>query len=117
MKATFYNALVLLPLLSLVGCVSPTRVDYDSASVERIRSYKCYTIDTRETRAHYQDVTLSPIVDRRIERSIETVMQQRGFANERSRVDAQLAYVRVHTFYAILKISGQVAKWWWARGN
>ena len=66
---TLYLHLLLLSLIGLTGCVSPTRVDYDSASIEKIRSYRCYTIDTRETRAHYQDVALSPIVDRRIERS------------------------------------------------
>lgn len=92
MNATFYKALVLLPLLSLVGCVSPTRVDYDSASIEKIRGYKCYSIDTRETRSHYQDVTLSPIVDRRIERSIETVMQQRGFANDCATPDFRVTF-------------------------
>jgi hypothetical protein len=89
---TLYLHLLLLSLIGLTGCVSPTRVDYDSASIEKIRSYRCYTIDTRETRAHYQDVALSPIVDRRIERSVETVMQQRGFANDCTTPDFRVTF-------------------------
>ena len=37
---TFYLHLLLLALIGLTGCVSPARVDYDSASVGKIRSYK-----------------------------------------------------------------------------
>lgn len=92
MNAIFYKTLLLLPLLSLIGCVSPTRVDYDRASAEKIRSYKCYTIDTRETRSHYQDVVLSPIVDRRVERSIQTVMQRNGYTSNCATPDFRITF-------------------------
>jgi hypothetical protein len=89
---TFTLPLLLLALIGLSGCNTPTRVDFDTASISKIRSYKCYTIDTRETRAHYQGVVLSPIVDRRVERSIETVMTRRGFTQDCATPDFRITF-------------------------
>lgn len=88
----FCATLLLITLIGLTGCNTPTRVDFDTASIAKIRTYKCYTIDTRETRSHYQDVVLSPIVDRRVERSIETVMTRRGYTQDCATPDFRITF-------------------------
>jgi len=70
---------VLLLSAFLVGCVSPTRFDYEQAALDEMTAYKTFKIDTRETRSDYQDVVLSPIVDRRIERAIGNELRAKGF--------------------------------------
>lgn len=70
--------LLALASLSLVACVSPTHIDYDRAAATQIGSYRCFVIDSRETRSNYQEVVLSPIVDRRIERAIEQTLLAKG---------------------------------------
>lgn len=70
---------VMLLSVFLNGCVSPTTFDYEQAALEEMAAYKTFKIDTRETRTAYQNVVLSPIVDRRIERAIEGVLQSKGF--------------------------------------
>ncbi|WP_269524368.1 DUF4136 domain-containing protein [Coraliomargarita parva] len=91
MKAIFYICLPLC-LLGLSGCVSPTRIDYDSAALPTIRSYKCYEIDSRETRKHYQDVVLSPIVDRRIEAALNAELQSKGFQSNCAEPDFRITF-------------------------
>ena len=66
-------------LLFLTGCITPTSYDYDRAALEEMSSYRTFTIDSREARSDYQDVVLSPIVDRRIERAIARELQAKGF--------------------------------------
>jgi len=75
------SALPVVMLLSafLAGCINPTSFDYEQAALEEMAAYKTFNIDTREARADYQDVVLSPIVDRRIERAIENVLKTKGF--------------------------------------
>lgn len=68
-----------ITLLCLVGCVGPTSYDYDQAAREEMATYQTFLIDNRETRSNYQDVVLSPIVDRRIERAIERELVAGGF--------------------------------------
>lgn len=70
---------VILLCAFLSGCVTPTHFDYEQAALEEMAAYQTFKIDTREARADYQDVVLSPIVDRRIERAIESVLQSKGF--------------------------------------
>lgn len=69
----------LLVIALLSGCVSPASYDYEKAAVEEMSAYKTFTIDSREARSDYQDVVLSPIVDRRIERAIERELTAKGF--------------------------------------
>ncbi|TVP79377.1 MAG: DUF4136 domain-containing protein [Puniceicoccaceae bacterium] len=78
------HPLIFLILASIVfsGCVSPTRVDYDRAAVAKIGTYQCFVIDDRETRANYQDVVLSPIVDRRIEQAIQRTLLAKGLSQD-----------------------------------
>lgn len=78
--------------LLLTGCVSPVRVDYDRGSASKFRDYKCFSIDTRETRAKYQNVVLSPIVDRRIQTSIGNVLRSRGLTQDCANPDFRVTF-------------------------
>ncbi|HBR94187.1 MAG TPA: hypothetical protein DEA90_08490 [Opitutae bacterium] len=70
--------LLLLATILITGCVSPTTVDYDRTAKAKINSYKCFVIDSREERSNYQDIVLSPIVDRRIEQALSRTLQAKG---------------------------------------
>jgi len=90
---TVSRILLLLPLLfALVGCVSPVRVDYDREAAQKFHSYQCFEVDTREQRSNYQDVVLSPIVDRRIERELNAVLKMRGFSNSCAKPDFRVTF-------------------------
>ena len=78
MRIALYRLTPVL-LLFLFGCVSPTSYDFDQAAREEMAAYQTFLIDNRETRSNYQDVVLSPIVDRRIERAIERELVAGGF--------------------------------------
>ena len=92
MHPTFCNVLLLLPLLALVGCVSPVRVDYDRGAAPKFQSYKCFAVDSRELGTHDQGIALSPIVDRRIERELNAVLKMRGFSDECATPDFRVAF-------------------------
>jgi hypothetical protein len=71
---------LLISIMTFTGCVTtPTQVDYERAAVGKMASYESFAIDSRETRSNYQDVVLSPIVDRRIERAIRSSLEAKGF--------------------------------------
>ena len=91
MKAT-HTFLLLLSLALFSGCVSPVRVDYDREAAQKLQSYKCFEVDSRELRSNYQDVVLSPIVDRRIERELNAVLKMRGFSNECATPDFRVTF-------------------------
>lgn len=76
----------------LSGCVSPTSYDYEQAAVEEMSAYKTFTIDSREARSDYQDVVLSPIVDRRIERAIERELSAKGFEPVAAKPDFRVTF-------------------------
>ncbi len=76
----------------LTGCVSPTTVDYDRASVAKFSQYKCFVIDSRETRSNYQDVVLSPIVDRRIESAITRTLSAKGMSQNCAQADFRVTF-------------------------
>jgi hypothetical protein len=79
-------------LFSLSGCVSPTAVDYDHSAAAKFSNYKCFAIDSREARSNYQDVVLSPIVDRRIERAIVSELQAKGFTQNCPKPDFRVTF-------------------------
>jgi len=78
MKLALHSITLIVTAL-LVGCITPTSYDYEQAAVEEMSAYETFTVDSRETRSDYQDVVLSPIVDRRIERSIQRELTAKGF--------------------------------------
>jgi hypothetical protein len=84
--------LLLLPLLSLVGCVSPVRVDYDRGATPKFQSYKCFAVDSREQGTNYQGIALSPIVDRRIERALKAELLAKGFTQDCATPDFRVAF-------------------------
>jgi hypothetical protein len=90
------NPLIKLLLLTtaivLSGCVSPTTVDYDRASAAKFGDYKCFVIDSRETRSNYQDVVLSPIVDRRIEQAIGRTLRAKGLTQDCTQPDFRVTF-------------------------
>lgn len=83
---------LLLALISLTGCVSPTTVDYDRSAAAKFGDYKCFVIDSRETRANYQDVVLSPIVDRRIESAIGRTLTAKGMSQNCANPDFRVTF-------------------------
>jgi len=88
-----FSALVLAAMTILLsGCVSPTRYDFEQAAVEEMSAYRSFSIDSRETRSDYQDVVLSPIVDRRIERSIERELVAKGFEKVETAPDFRITF-------------------------
>lgn len=82
----------LLLLAFLTACVSPTRYDYEQAALEEMSAYKTFLIDSREARSDYQDVVLSPIVDRRIERAIERELVAKGFEKVSASPDFRVTF-------------------------
>lgn len=86
------QTITLLTAILLVGCVSPTRYDYEQAALEEMSAYKTFTIDSREVRSDYQDVVLSPIVDRRIERAIQRELTVKGFEPVSANPDFRVAF-------------------------
>lgn len=76
----------------LAGCVSPTRVDYDRSAVAKFGSYNCYAIDSRDMRTNYQDVVLSPIVDRRIEKAISVALASKGLTQDCGTPDFRVTF-------------------------
>ncbi len=79
-------------LLSLAGCVSHTTVDYDRSSAAKFGEYRCFAIDSRDQRSQNQDVVLSPIVDRRIERAIATNLRDKGFTQDCDSPDFRVTF-------------------------
>ena len=79
-------------MLFLSGCVTPTRVDFDQSAVQDMAAYKTFTIDSREQRSDYQDVVLSPIVDRRIERAIQRELIAKGFTEVPANPDFRVTF-------------------------
>lgn len=86
------TAAIPLQLLLLSGCANRAISDYDSAAMEKMRTYECFRIDDREARSQYQDVVLSPIVDRRIERSIESHLIDKGYKSECASTDFLITF-------------------------
>lgn len=84
--------LILVSLIFLTGCVSPTSYDYEQAALEEMSAYKTFSIDSREQRTDYQDVVLSPIVDRRFERAIERELVAKGFERVAGQPDFRVTF-------------------------
>lgn len=84
--------MALMALALLVGCVSPTSYDYEQSAVGEMSAYRSFQIDSREARSAYQDVVLSPIVDRRIERAIERELMAKGFAKVEGQPDFRVTF-------------------------
>ena len=84
--------LLFILIIGLSGCVSPTTVDYDRSVAAQFANWQCYTIDSREARASYQDVVLSPIVDRRIEQAINQALQAKGMREDCPEADFRVTF-------------------------
>ncbi|NBB78297.1 MAG: DUF4136 domain-containing protein [Verrucomicrobia bacterium] len=87
-----FPALISSASLILFGCVSPKQVDFDREATAQLGSYRCYVIDSRETRSNYQEVVLSPIVDRRIERAIEQILAAKGLSHDCAQPDFRVTF-------------------------
>lgn len=88
----FLSTFVAFTSLTLVGCVSPKQIDYDRAAAAQIGNYRCFVIDSRETRSNYQEVVLSPIVDRRIERAIGRTLLAKGLSQDCVEPDFRITF-------------------------
>ena len=87
-----FPTLAATALVFLSGCVSPAKIDYDRSAVPAMANYRCFAIDTREARADYQELALSPIVDRRIESAIETTLHAKGFRSDCGTPDFRVTF-------------------------
>lgn len=85
-------SLLLLAVLYVSGCVSPTTVDYDRAAAAKFGTYQCFVIDSREMRSNYQDVVLSPIVDRRIEQALSQTLTAKGMTQDCAQADFRVTF-------------------------
>lgn len=87
----------LLPIVSILslfsGCVSPVVVDYEQSALPQFSKYRCYTIDSRDERISYQDVALSPIVDRRITRALHAVLLAKGYRSDCPEADFRVTFM------------------------
>lgn len=88
----FFSGALALGALALSGCVSPAVVDYDRSAIGAFASYECFVIDSRERRSDYQDVVLSPIVDRRIEAAITRALTSKGFTTQCAQPDFRVTF-------------------------
>lgn len=88
----YLQIILLLALTLLVGCTSPTTYDYEQGARQEMAAYKTFQLDSRETRSHYQDVVLSPIVDRRIERAITRELAAKGFESVTGEADFRVTF-------------------------
>ena len=95
----YFLLLIVLSMLSLCilqsGCVSPNLVDYDRTAASKFEDYLCFSIDSHGARSDLQDLPLSPIVDRRIEKAIELTLLSKGFSNSCSEVDFRVSFATV----------------------
>jgi hypothetical protein len=76
----------------IAGCVSPTTVDYDRTAKGKFSKYQSFVIDSREARSNYQDIVLSPIVDRRIEQAISRTLQAKGMSVDGAQPDFRVTF-------------------------
>lgn len=74
------------------GCISHKTIDYDRAAVAKFGDYLCFSVESRETRSDFQDLLLSPIVDRRIENAIKLTLLDKGFGDNCSEIDFRVSF-------------------------
>jgi hypothetical protein len=84
------SALAALSFFS--GCATTPVIDYDETATAKMAAYKTFTIDSREQRAEYQNIVLSPIVDRRIEAAIIEQLEAKGFVRNESAPDFRITF-------------------------
>ena len=65
--------------LTFTACKSTPAIDYDKSAVSKMASYTTFALDAREVRSKYQNVVLSPIVDRRIENALIQTLSEALF--------------------------------------
>ena len=76
----------------LSGCAGTASYDYERSALERISRYESFTIVSPKTEMERDGVLLSPIVDRRIERSIKQQLSQSGFEENVSDPDFRVTF-------------------------
>ncbi len=84
MKTPLFKMLPLGAILLIAGCQSPVAVDFDRAQIERIQAFTTFEIDSREERAGYGTIALSPLVDRRVQNAILNNLEAKGYARSKS---------------------------------
>lgn len=74
------------------GCISHKNIDYDQAAVTKFGDYLCFSVESREARYDFQDLLLSPIVDRRIEKAIKLTLLDKGFSDSCPEIDFRVTF-------------------------
>ena len=83
MNTHLFKLVLLGTMLLTAGCQSPVAVDFDHVQIERIQAFTSFEVDTREARAGYGTIALSPLVDRRVENAIRNNLEAKGYAHSK----------------------------------
>ena len=86
------SLLATLSLLFFAGCASTPVIDYDQSALPTMQGYRSYTLDSREQRETYQNLVLSPIVDRRIENAIHQELAENGYVRDDTSPDFRVTF-------------------------
>lgn len=89
---TILTTFFLLYLTLLCSCVSPVYTDYDHEAVSKFAQYNCFEIVSSENYENDEDVVLGPILNRRIERELKSILQTLGFTDQCSLPDFRVRY-------------------------
>ncbi|MGC6455489.1 MAG: DUF4136 domain-containing protein [Coraliomargaritaceae bacterium] len=96
-------------LLALAGCKTTATVDYDHNMMDRMQNYSTYSVVTPKEQSGGQHLSLTEIVDRRIIRAIDQVMQARGLKRVDRDQDCSIAFFTTtekHTQVQDLSLAG-----------
>ncbi len=81
---------LLLSAFFLTGCATPIYVDYDREATSKIRNYKCFVVDTSESKSHSGSLTFSPIADRCFTHELSAALKARGYTKDCSEPDFRI---------------------------
>ena len=84
MKLLVIRIVLIGSLFILAACQTPVAIDFDRSQIERMQAFDTFEIDTREEREGYGNISLSPLVDRRVENAIRNHLEDKGYARSES---------------------------------
>ncbi len=92
MRHTLAVVSTLLATLIVSGCATSAVIDYDKTAKTQMAGYQTYTLDSREVREKYQNLVLSPIVDRRIEAALQAALAEKGYRRDDTAPDFRITF-------------------------
>lgn len=92
MKTSFLTTLICSTLIIFTGCQTKPIVDYDQSAAAQIAQYDSFSIISPEKETKTKTAILSPIVDRRIMRSIQDTLVAKGFKPSENNPDFEVYF-------------------------